>query len=808
MASTWNPEEVLGLHEDSPSRGVWRCVARVPKVAPDGGAVEDDGTQRCQRPIRPCEQNTIRRLLADMSHELPDQVDHNLLLHLARACLCIDATPEPHRGRQEASVIYEWTELMCTEAWRLREPTPSDPFTRDPFKVKSSASSSAAASRAEEKKAFDEDSALSPRSLPRRVVSARTRLQSISASTISQRRGGNSPPALSSSPVSTWPARTPTASATAALMLSAAHNSAHHPHAPPSPPDSATFSDGRMTSSTGISAFPDLPIYHPVPSSFDTAASSAMSSASTSLIPARPSIISPPLPTGTTIQTSSAPSDQLSVGSASTANAADDEDDDDEEAVPDTPYAGTVFEVASTSASPAPETAAYATVPASFINSTVPPPLPTTTTMITEGSSNCSSNCSSVISSTGDSSVARADDSNMDCAIMSMPPRASVAAAEVAARHQKRQQQRQQQQRQNGRTVPQPPLAQGVGSRGRQRSRSRSDSLHLRRVSLSNIRRAELGNSNSAAGLAKAASIGPGDSVSVRNLRHPLTPEPQQEQQQQQQQEFLPVSAVGMLFSSSASSASSAAVAIPAGAAPPAPLAPPAESTEAGAPEAIAEAATLVGQLRECAEALRGARAACAEDLDAARSELAAVRAEVAAVRAELIEARKAAEVVAAGVAAAAVATSSETNDPDEDVTVASMPASPLRYAPHLLLLPLAILVWAAEALVRRLRVDGGGGLWVPKWRTCRGDGEGILGSTPAPGGGGSLPVPLSRPSPVPWVRTIGFALAAVAAPVARLADLAVTYGEGGGRVAVAMEPLRRRPEEAIKGKDSVGKMV
>ncbi|KAL8393876.1 hypothetical protein RB595_003579 [Gaeumannomyces hyphopodioides] len=802
MASIWNPEEVLGLRpEGDQTQGVWRCVARVPKVALDGGAVEDDGTQRCQRPIRPCEHNTIRRLLADMSHELPDQVDHNLLLHLARACLCVDATPEPHRGRQEASVIYEWTELMCNEAWRLREPTPSDPFTRDPFKAESSASSSVA--RAEEKKAWDEDAALSPRSLPRRIVSARARLQSSSASTISQRRGGNSPLALSSSAS----ARTPTATATTALTLSTAHSSAHHPHAPPSPPDSATFSDGRMTSSTGISVFPNLPIYHPVPLSFDTTTSSTMSSTSASFIPARPSIISPPLRTGTTIQTSSASSDQLSVGSASTVNAADDEDDDDEEAVPDTPYAGTVFEVASTSASPTTATTAYATVPASFINSTVPPPLPTATTIITEGSSNCSS----VISSTGDSSVARADDSNMGCAIMSMPPRASVAAAEVAARHQKRQQLRQQLQRQNGRTLPQPPPSQGVGARGRQRSRSRPDNLHLRRVSLSNIRRAELGNSSSAADLAKAASIGPGDSVSVRHLRHSPVPQPQQNPQQQEQ-EFPPVSAAGISFSSSSSVA-----AAPADAAPPAPLTPSAKSTEAGAAEATAEAAMLVGQLRECADALRGARAACVEGLEAARSELAAVRTEVAAVRADLLEMRKAAEGVVA-VAAVAVTTTTETNGPDDDVAVASMstvPPSPLRYAPHLLLLPLVILVWAAEALVRRLRVDGGGGLWVLKRRTRRGDGEGILGITPAPrgvdggvGGDGSLLPLLPHHSPVPWARAVGCALAAAAAPVARLADLATAYGEGGGRGVVAVEPLRRRPEEVVKGKDSVGKMV
>ncbi|KLU88206.1 hypothetical protein MAPG_07193, partial [Magnaporthiopsis poae ATCC 64411] len=179
MASIWNPEEVLGLHpEDDESRSVWRCAARVPKVAPDGSAMEGDATQRCQRPIRPCEHNTIRRLLADMSQQLPDQVDHNLLLHLARACLCVDGTPEPHRGRHEASVIYEWTELMCNEAWRLREPTPSDLFTRDPFKVESSASStsgqiassSSAASKAGEQQAWDDDmDLLSPRSVPLRV---------------------------------------------------------------------------------------------------------------------------------------------------------------------------------------------------------------------------------------------------------------------------------------------------------------------------------------------------------------------------------------------------------------------------------------------------------------------------------------------------------------------------------------------------------------------------------------------------------------------------------------------------------------
>ncbi|KAK3314561.1 hypothetical protein B0H66DRAFT_446112, partial [Apodospora peruviana] len=110
MAPIWNPRLVLGLRADDETE--WRCVGTNPSA-------ESGSPSRCERSIRPSELGKVNRLLAAMSHQMPDQIDHNELLHLARACLCAD-TPGPHRGRQEAAVIYQWTELMSAEACEMR----------------------------------------------------------------------------------------------------------------------------------------------------------------------------------------------------------------------------------------------------------------------------------------------------------------------------------------------------------------------------------------------------------------------------------------------------------------------------------------------------------------------------------------------------------------------------------------------------------------------------------------------------------------------------------------------------------------
>ena len=112
MAPIWNPRLVLGIRADDQTE--WRCVGTTRSTR--GGP---EAPIRCDRAIRPSELGKVNKLLAAMSNQMPDQIDHNELLHLARACLCSE-TSKPHRGAQEAAVIYQWTELMSAEASELR----------------------------------------------------------------------------------------------------------------------------------------------------------------------------------------------------------------------------------------------------------------------------------------------------------------------------------------------------------------------------------------------------------------------------------------------------------------------------------------------------------------------------------------------------------------------------------------------------------------------------------------------------------------------------------------------------------------
>ncbi|TLD26671.1 hypothetical protein PspLS_04600 [Pyricularia sp. CBS 133598] len=255
MTTIWNPEKVLGLERISHQQEGWRCAGILP--AEIRNTASSDTVQegelipspaRCSHPLRQADNNTIRRLLAEMAHEMPDQVDYNMLLHLARACLCIDAFPEPHRGRHEARVIYGWTEMMGREACRIREGVRSSlgegmPTMSNPGSEAGSETKAAIAGPSSPQPDH-------PLDLP-----GRPRLKSVTASTLSQRRR--------SSPHSLTTPSTPSSTSTH-LTISTARNSAHHPYAPPSPPDSATFPPTGTGSPTAF-PFPQLPLYHPVP---------------------------------------------------------------------------------------------------------------------------------------------------------------------------------------------------------------------------------------------------------------------------------------------------------------------------------------------------------------------------------------------------------------------------------------------------------------------------------------------------------------------------------------------------------------
>jgi hypothetical protein len=116
MPSIWNPEAVLSLHHSSSSP--LHCVT-----------TSRSSHKQCTRPIPSSDLTTIDKLLSDMSLQMPDQIDHPVLLRLARSCLCT-----AHRGRHDASVIYRWTELLSCEAeaiWQKKN-APDEPATAAP----------------------------------------------------------------------------------------------------------------------------------------------------------------------------------------------------------------------------------------------------------------------------------------------------------------------------------------------------------------------------------------------------------------------------------------------------------------------------------------------------------------------------------------------------------------------------------------------------------------------------------------------------------------------------------------------------
>ncbi|KAI6353313.1 hypothetical protein MCOR25_009032 [Pyricularia grisea] len=343
MTTIWNPEKVLGLQRISHQQEGWRCAGILP--AETRNTESSDSAQegevnpspaRCNHPLRQADNNTIRRLLAEMSHEMPDQVDYNMLLHLARACLCTDASPEPHRGRHEARVIYGWTEMMGREASRIRE------SVRSSLGESSLGKGDATTSNPEPEAGLETKAAIPSPSSPQLdhplALPGRPRLKSVTALTISQRRR-SSPPSL------TTPS-TPSSTSTH-LTISTARNSAHHPYAPPSPPDSATFPPTGTASPTAF-PFPQLPLYHPVPLSLAALNSGSYHSH-------REATTSTATPENETPPTPSAMNASFTAAAAAAADTL------------------------------APSTPQYATVPPATLDR-VPPPLATATTIATDTS--------------------------------------------------------------------------------------------------------------------------------------------------------------------------------------------------------------------------------------------------------------------------------------------------------------------------------------------------------------------------------------------------------------------------------------
>jgi hypothetical protein len=195
--------------------------------------------------------NKIDKLTANISHQLPDEIDYNILLHLARACLCTEQ-PGPHQGDREASVIYEWTDIMGGEAARIRAspsdkqdtpPAPTQTHTVDPVSSRPGAPS-------------------------RRTIAERRHPAAAMAPSDPKH------PIVISAPV---PAPAPPR---ADMKL------------PPSPPDSVTYTHTHPSTSPMTEPFPTLALHHPTP----------LSIISLGALLAKHD---PPLPTGTTIDVSS-----------------------------------------------------------------------------------------------------------------------------------------------------------------------------------------------------------------------------------------------------------------------------------------------------------------------------------------------------------------------------------------------------------------------------------------------------------------------------------------------------------------------
>ncbi|KAK0625903.1 hypothetical protein B0T14DRAFT_508751 [Immersiella caudata] len=121
-SALWNPHVALGLRAAGVNANEILCV----------GTTSTSGLEpcHCTRVVSPSDTDVANRLLAEMASHMPDQIDHDALLRLAEACLC-PTNPNPHRGSQEAAVIYRWTEMLSAEACVLRAPVvPVSPKSR------------------------------------------------------------------------------------------------------------------------------------------------------------------------------------------------------------------------------------------------------------------------------------------------------------------------------------------------------------------------------------------------------------------------------------------------------------------------------------------------------------------------------------------------------------------------------------------------------------------------------------------------------------------------------------------------------
>jgi hypothetical protein len=121
----WDPHVALGLRAAGANATEILCVGTTPASGLKFPC-------RCSRVLSPSDTDTANRLLAEMALQMPDQIDYNTVLQLAEACLC-PADPNPHRGSQEAAVIYRWTEMLSAEACVMRAPT--GPLTPRPWRA-------------------------------------------------------------------------------------------------------------------------------------------------------------------------------------------------------------------------------------------------------------------------------------------------------------------------------------------------------------------------------------------------------------------------------------------------------------------------------------------------------------------------------------------------------------------------------------------------------------------------------------------------------------------------------------------------
>lgn len=112
MTIIWNPRITLELQSDAQQE--WRCIGSNSSNDSEDFAPSYGHIAQLSGP------DWIRNILFVISRQMPDEVEHEILVDLARVCLCTEHSGG-HHGDQNATIIYDWTELLSAQASGKRD---------------------------------------------------------------------------------------------------------------------------------------------------------------------------------------------------------------------------------------------------------------------------------------------------------------------------------------------------------------------------------------------------------------------------------------------------------------------------------------------------------------------------------------------------------------------------------------------------------------------------------------------------------------------------------------------------------------